>query len=725
MFKLRQVLRYEGLLLLRSKTMMGFLILFALFWLGAVGFYEVTDLPNTRAGFFYELLFRWYVLWVMLLVAGLVGTYLAQKDHSSRFEQLLLVWKVKNSEWLIGKWLVVQAYGAVLTLMTLIIFGGWLATGNYDLKGWLQHMAFVFLNVGGAVFFFSTLCFWLGKTIKNRLVYLLIPVLWVAMSWIQIEVAGHSSLNPRLRLLAPYFTEYYFSPFGDVFELSGNQSLVWLHQSAVLLFGVALMLLMLLLYRKHRQEGAERRYGRLGLVIAIVPALLLTAWRLQMYEGKLEQHVQFAQARMVLPENNENFYEQTPRRLDTQFSMDRTDLQVTLLGGNRITVNAVLTATYHGTQPTRQLDLALFGDLKVQEVRAKNDAAIVWEQVGDSINVTLSESVASEESIELAMRYEGSVLQTDWDAFASTSFAEEGRVFLRKGSGWYPLIGKREFWKAREHNNRYLNFELREVTFEEPSPTEFTVQIEQAEELDAVLAMSIAQTGANTFAGRATDLALVGGHLTAKTVEGVRVYAHPDVIAYATAEVQAKLQGWNYMERLLGVQQAPQAVFVIGASAIQPTSVQDSLLQYWSVYTLGRKADMYYYKTDYLVQLPLDPAFFTSDGQYAYHLDLLVNAIKWAVRKEFQDTHDHNRFVEFYTQTYFWDSQHHLQPEEEALRKQAERWIETIGRYDEQGPREYEALIRFLYKQYKLAQTPEDFDMAKALTLYEQGGAAQ
>ena len=74
------------------------------------------------------------VLILNLLIIGLFAVYMASKDRESEFEQLVITYKVKNVEWILGKWLVAQLYGLCITIITLVVQAVWFASGIFTFE---------------------------------------------------------------------------------------------------------------------------------------------------------------------------------------------------------------------------------------------------------------------------------------------------------------------------------------------------------------------------------------------------------------------------------------------------------------------------------------------------------------------------------------------------------------------------------------------------------------
>ena len=91
--------------------------------------YEIQELHfRERAAAFYSG-FIWMIM-LNLLIIGLLAVYMAGKDRESEFEHLVVTYRVKNVEWIMGKWFVTQLYGLCITLITLLIQAGWFVSGK-------------------------------------------------------------------------------------------------------------------------------------------------------------------------------------------------------------------------------------------------------------------------------------------------------------------------------------------------------------------------------------------------------------------------------------------------------------------------------------------------------------------------------------------------------------------------------------------------------------------
>jgi hypothetical protein len=708
-----QVVRHEGILLRRNKGAWLFALLYAL---AGVWFcvYNLMQGEPWMANF-YATLFELNVSGPLLLGMSMLGVYLAQKDRARDFESLLLVWQVKNSQWLLGKWLLLQLYGACFTVYTLLVMTVWFVIGHTPPSQWAPQAAYVLVMIGGAVLFATSFGFWIGTTLRSRLSYLLPVMLWGVLYFIQQDMRGSSQLSPYWHLVYPYNTDFYFTPYGGIFELSGVWTNTLLHQGAVILFALGLTAVALATFRPKRQERRERVGSWSVLAAALVPTILLGGLNYAAFDEKLNGFIHFAKQRMMQEKEQGDFYDWKLDVVTTDYTMDATDLDVQVRPDDQIQVKGVLKATNRSEKPSSALDLTLFSELQVRSLTDESGHPIPYERDVDHLHLTLPKSVAPGQAVTLNIAYDGSVYQTSKDGLLESSFAQPGRLLLRKNNGWYPLIGVRDLAKTHEHNNRVLGFETRTVNVTERSPTDFTVRLHGAEGMGARQAMSIPATGDGTFAGRTTDLTLVGGQIEERNVEGIRVLAHPDVMEAAEPVVKERLRGWTYLQKWLQEDQIPQTVLIVSDTMDDPM-MSDPQVKVWAPRLLKLVAPgriNYAYTSD----LPLEYRFTFADTP---NLNLLRSAMRWNVFQEFDQTFGRTFEDEVRHQLDFLSDS--ATPEEVRKNEQAKESSRRLAAYDAKGHKEFEALTRYLYQQYKKARSPEEFSLADALDQYEKGG---
>src|SRR5690606_27149177 len=136
--------------------------------------YEIQSVHyETVASVFYQG-FIWMIM-LNLLIVGLISIYMASKDRENKFEQLVVTYQVKNTEWLIGKWIITQIYGVAITVLTLIIQAIWFMIAPMSTGEITKNLFYVFMQMEGAFFLIISIGFLFGTLIKHMLAYLTIP----------------------------------------------------------------------------------------------------------------------------------------------------------------------------------------------------------------------------------------------------------------------------------------------------------------------------------------------------------------------------------------------------------------------------------------------------------------------------------------------------------------------------------------------------------------------
>lgn len=578
MSMLKVIFRTESTLLLRNKFLAIPLMINILFWGYMIISYEIQTVhTQERAAYFYEG-FLWILLFNLLIV-GLLAVYIAGKDQENQFENLVITYRVTNHEWIIGKWLVAQLYGACLTFIALLTQFFWLLSSQMSFIDVIKNSFYVFVQMEGAFFLVISLGFTFGTLMKNTFAYIFVPAILVLTIGLPFNYGGvaYRPDNPLLHLLAPFDYMFIHTPYETIWGINRVFGPSVLHQVVVVLCGLVVILLTLSLFRPNRRGRREKWILPILAVIFILPTLLLGGIRYVQYDQALNQFV--TTGNMYIEEwDVENFYDTSLDHKKYDFSMEATDLLVQLQAHDQLTVESDLTIKYNGREPTNEVKLTLYHSLQVTECSSELQMTCTRDK--DFLTVHFKERIEQGEQFNLQLNYQGNILQYRDEGFVEHAFIEKNRVYLPKEAGWYPLIGERQLIVALAHNNRYLQFEQRNGSLVEEQPTSFTVKVEN-ENRAIPLALTIPEIKAGTYQGESQyGLSLVGGNLVETTVDDVKVVSHPEVQAATIDKLEKYRQGAKFIEEWLEVPMVPSVVYVLNDEhswAIYPTSGPDFL----------------------------------------------------------------------------------------------------------------------------------------------------
>ena len=410
---------------------------------------------------------------------------MAGKDRESEFEHLVATYRVKNFEWIIGKWLVTQLYGLSITLITLFIQAGWFVSGKMGFGDVVKNLFYVFVQMEGAFFLLISLGFLFGILMKNMFAYLSIPAILVLSLGFLLIILGvaYTFDNPRFHLLTPFDYMFIESPYEGIWGIDRVFGSTILHQVIVLFLGIILILLTLLFFRSNRRIQKEKKVVPILIIILVIPTLLLGGIRYGQYNQALEQFITTGQQYTKEFEGEEedywkwenSYYDAYLDHTKYEFSMERADLAVQLQPDNQINVTSNLTIKHNGDEPTNEVHLTLYHELKVSE--CSSESKVTCSREGDLVTVHFEEMIEPGEAFELSLNYQGNILQYREEGYVEHSFIQNNRVYLPKEAGWYPLIGERQLVIAHEHDKRFVKFEQRNGRLVEDFPTEFTVEI--------------------------------------------------------------------------------------------------------------------------------------------------------------------------------------------------------------------------------------------------------
>ncbi|MRX72140.1 hypothetical protein GJU40_08190 [Bacillus lacus] len=692
---MNSIFRYETLLLIRNKFLAVPFILNILCWGYVILSYEFQSVHyNERAAVFYDS-YQW-VLLLNLLFLGLFAVYMAGKDRENNFEHLVITYKVKNVEWILGKWLITQSFGLCITLITLIIQGIWFSSGSITFGEWLKNIIYLFIQMEGAFALLISLGFLFGILIRNMIAYVFIPVILAGVFYLHFEIQGYSYINPKLKLLTLYDSMFSNSPFNSIWGINAVFEGAIIHQVIVFLLGIVIVLVTLILYNPARSKRRDKKKIVVILMVISIPAVLLSGFRYIQYYVALEQYIQAGE--YYLEDDAENsFYDSRQDQIKYDFSMERTNLNIQFPSENQIDVISSLMIKYNGDKPVQDVYLTLHHDLKVKE--CYSESGVTCSREKDALVVHFNNMIEPNEEIHLMLNYSGNMKQYHNDAFVQHSFIEANRIYLPKEAGWYPLIGKRHLAKSREHNNRYAQFELRNGRIVEDHPTEFIVEITNKEDRIPI-ALTIPRVESGLYKGTSKyGLSLIGGNFEKVMVDHTRVVGHPEVLEGARETVRKYQKGWKIAEEWLEVPMTPNVIYILDpvhSSLTENTPSQEFIV--WDVNDLDQNDSIIPYKI--VVDLTKGEAIL---GEYD-DLFLLQKAMEWSLLNDMENETGFNKFKDWIVS--------HTGLEQTNL-------IDILNRYNEKGVKEFKQVVKFLFTQYSQLEEEKDFNMSAELQRYE------
>ena len=700
------IFRTESMLLLRNKFLAIPLIINVLFWGYIVVSYEIQDVHiQERATAFYS-----GFLWIMLfnlLIVGLFAVYMTNKDRESEFENLVVTYHVKNTEWITGKWLVTQLYGLCITLITLLIQVGWFLSGKMAGGDVFKNVFYVFVQMEAAFFLVISLGFLCGVLMKNAFSYILLPAILVLSLGLPFDYVGvaYSFDNPRFHLLTPFDYTFIESPYEGIW---GINRVFWsslLHQLVVFLVGIIVLFMALLLFRSKRRIQRERKMIPILMVVLIIPTLLFGSIRYTQYNEALEQFVTTAELYMKGYEGTgelEDYYEWQNSYYDAyldygkyDFAMERTDLTIQLQSNNQIDVISKLAVKYKGDDPIQEVKLTLYHGLQVTE--CTSDSMVTCTRDRDFLTVHFEEMIEPGEVMNIDLKYEGSILQYRDEGYIEQAFIGKNGVYLPKDAGWYPLIGGRQLIIARENEGNYFRFEQRNGGLIEDFSTEFTVNITN-ENQGIPLALTIPKIEAGVYQGTSQyGLSLVGGNLAETVVGDTRIVSHPEVQGAVKERVKKFQQGWSFVEEWLDIPITPSVIYILNDEhyyLAQYAHSKEFLV--WSTIEFGNTEDSV---VAYQIIDLLTKEYPTSE---ASSFDLIRIAMEWLIENNYQEK---SNFRDWYISE--WG------PEETGL-------LDILGEYEEKGEKEFKDIVKFLFIHHSQLEKGEDFDWEVILKMYEE-----
>lgn len=568
---LKFVIQSEGLLLSRNKILAVPLLINILLWGYVVISYEIRSAGyKERAAVFYSS-FMWILL-LNLLIVGLFAVYMAGKDRETKFEQLVATYRIKNTEWLLGKWLVAQLYGLIITLITVVVQGIWFVTGAISAGEWARDIFYVFIQMEGAFIILISFGFLFAVLIKNMFAYLAVPVLLILSLTLPFDNVGTALTyqNPRLHLLTPFDYMFIGTPYESMWGIERVFSGTILHQASVIFSGIVLFLIVLVIFRRTRLTGKEKKWVPALIALFLLPAVVLGWMRFGEYDRALKRFIETGKLYAASYDENESesysewwnsYYDYYLDDRPYEFSMKKAHLNAELLPNHHLRVDSQLTIKNNGDTPAKDVYLTLYHGLKVEECTSPREMTFSREK--DFIKLNFNEEIQPDEEVEVMLSYGGDILQYRWDAYVEHAFIDDHRIYLPKEAGWYPLIGKRPLVIAREHDERYVHFEMRNARLAEDTSTEFIVEIKN-KDLNIPLVLTVPEIKDGLFHGRTQyGLSLVGGNIKEASAGEIRVIAHPEVLSGAVKLIEKYDKVWSFTENLFDVAIKPSVIYVL------------------------------------------------------------------------------------------------------------------------------------------------------------------
>ena len=708
---LKMIFQKEFALLLRNKFLAIPLIINVLFWGYMVVSYEIQDIHiQERATAFYS-----GFLWIMLfnlLIIGLFAVYMTSKDRESEFEDLVVTYRVKNTEWITGKWLATQVYGLCITLVTLLIQAGWFLSGKMAIGDVVKNVFYLFIQMEGAFFLVISLGFLCGVLMKHIFAYILVPAILTLSLLMPIDFTDTGDAlwfdNPRLHLLTPFDLMYVGSPYEGIWGLHRAFGSAVAHQSAVFLLGIAVLLIALVFFHTNRRIQREKKIVPILIIIVMIPTLLLGGIRYVQYDQGLKQFVATAEPYVKGYEDSNwsgeyyewlnSYYETYRDHTKYDFSMERAELDVGLQSNHQIAVASKLTIKHNGDEPTKEVKLTLYHGLKVTE--CTSESGVTCTRDNDLVTLHFKKMIEPGDEFDLNLKYEGNILQYSYEGYMEKSFIHNNRVYLPKEAGWYPLIGERQLIVARESDQHYLKFEQRNGRLVEDFPTAFTVKITN-ENSKVPLALTIPETGTGTYEGTSQyGLSLVGGNIKETIIDQIRVVGHPDILNTAKETIGKYKETWAFVEDWLDVPMTPKVIYILNDRHVDETlNTPSQEVLMWNKYDF-----MYANSDDDIAAYSAVMHLFNRMPfvERSTDLELLEELIRWTILSTFQDEGD---FKKWY------------RPMVTPVEEREKLLIEALDKYEEQY--EFSDVIKFLYHQYAELDNQQDFNMKEALQLYE------
>lgn len=695
---IKLVFKNEMTLLYRNKFLIIPLVIIFISFLAIIIKYEIDIFNfNTRGESFFNA-FQWILL-VNLLFLGLFATYFGSKDREMGFENLIVTYKIKNSHWLVGKWLVVQFYGACFTFITLIIQIIWFVSGGMNFNELPKNILYTLFQMEGSIFLTISIGFLAGTLIQNIISYLLMPVILGWMAYIQLSI---DEVNPRWRLLLSYDALHTNSAYKGIWGIQRVLESVIFHQVGILLLALIILLATILIYHPKRSTKKEKIIVATILVVISIPALIISEQQYKQYNSAYKSFLDTGKYYLLpIEEDDTTFYKNGKDQIKSNFSMEFTDLVITFIQEDSLSVISDLTVRNNSEEAQKEFHVTLHHGLKVTDCYSEKEVSCTREN--DYLKINVKTEIQPEQELNLKLNYNGNIKQFRNGTLEKQSFINGNGIYLPKEAGWYPLIGKRKLAISQSHNNIYSNFEIRNGKMVEDNPTEFSIQI--VDTYDIPIAMTIPKVENGKYKGLSQyGLSVMGGNLSEKEVGSVRVISHPDVLNSASHTVTLFLDKWKATEKWLGVPVVPKVIYIIDSDLANLTQ-QNTDFIVWDSYVLANinrdNSLMAYYTASTLVEE------FNMDFDYN-DLNLLRDVLVWELQKHFNIESEFKSFQEKIN-----DTNPYMSPKDKNT-------INIIDQYEQKGEEDLSILVKYLYLQYRKTDEKLKFDLKESIKKYEK-----
>lgn len=697
---MKSVFQNEWLLLLRNKFLAVPVLANILYWGYVIIAYEIQPIHyEERAAVFYQS-FIWLLL-LNLFIIGLFAVYMASKDRDSYFEQLVVTYEVKNGEWIVGKWLITQLYGICITMITVVVQALWFIVTPTPIGDWFKNIFYVFMQMEGAFFLLISIGFLFAHLIKSMLAYLAIPAILVLSLFLPFDYAGTAESwdNPKFHLLTPFDFMFVETPYDGIWGIYHLFKNAMLHQSAIILLSVVVIGLALLFFQRKRRSHKEKKLIPILITIFLIPTAVLSGARFMQYDQALHQYIatgkKYAESFDGEGDYNEwmnSFYEEHKDDQPYEFSMEKTNISVELQAEDYINVQSNLKIKHNGNESIDEVFLTLYHGLNIKECTSERTVSCL--RSGDFIKLHLEQPMKPNDTLHLSLQYEGNVLQYREDGYVEQAFIKNDRVYLPKEAGWYPLIGKRNLVIAREHDNLYAGFELRNARLVEDFPTEFTVNMKQDQKLP--LALTIPEISKGTFQGNSQyGLSLIGGKFKEDKVGEIRVVAHPESVNGMKEVIGRYQQSWSFIEDWLEVQMSPSVIYILSDN-------------YYYLTRDGVNHDFFVMRNEYVDDVEIAHELLnelTRENPFDGTQDFSVfyDALVWIL---LDNLHEQDGFLEWYKTN--------VSDEGEILTR-----VKLLQDYAEKGTEPFKAVLQYLFNYWAGLDHKQEFDLEAALKQYE------
>jgi hypothetical protein len=676
MTKTLDVFRHEWTLLMRGKAAPLLWIVFAGFWMFTIVSYEMDPAGRGLRGYvFYNMLY-WVSMSIMLLCA-LAAARLAGKDRSDGMQRMILSWNVSNAEWLAGKWLALQVYGQLFTLLAIGFQWGWFAwSGSASMIYGFAHAAYTAMQLGCGLFFMISFGFVLAMLLRGRIVYLVLPLLWMAP--VTIELQGGTptpNLETIWRWFSPYgLTGYKNIEFRNIWEIPHLAPAAW-HQLPLVLASVFLFLLGLLLFERHRSGFRQRmRYLAATVGTGVICAGALSAGFLEFDNRIARQRAQISAYSMPDQPHAQLYEQKVPV---TDFVPETVKLALRFPKRDALAVTADVTVRNTSSGDAETVKFTLNRSLELRSLEA--DRPVGWSRDGDVVIVTAVKPLAGGENLRITMEYDGDIAEYREEGLLKYSFASRSMLNLPKSIAWYPLIGERMLLRKADHNGSAIGYIDVNAPYIEPGPAVYEVTIEDGSYPEAVL--PIPRTAAGHYKGTTNyGLFMAAGSLAETSVEGIRVVDHPDLIEAAAEEVRNRLEQHRFIESWLGERKRLPNLYA-------------------NVFTYQENDWSYEGSDAEWTYLGADVPKIDAGDELTRMLNWLLG---WCLGK---------RFDYPYARNYDTFEAYYLEPANRKPDERQRQLLDMIAQREKQG---FEPLLQMaadLYKAYRAAGSPKTFDL--------------